>query len=389
MKDGQIVQVAYVVRDLDASLKRHWEVFGIGPWDIYLFESPKVENYLYRGKPATHKALIAVTWPGPVQLEVMQPVSGRCIYDEHLETKGEGLHHIKLYYADCDKAVQEYERRGYGVLQSGKFDDASSRRGPSFPRKLVWRPGRWGEIPVADLKRRHLKAIIASMSDRPHAARRWLIVIRKMIGAALDEEWIESDPAHRLKYRPPPTHGWRAWTWPEMKAFEDRWPIGSTPRLCYALTLWLGPRRKDVAALATASIDGDSITFTTHKTGRVVSGHITPMLREVLDAADLSGPTILKTTYGLPFSEKSLTGRMADWTQAAGLPKGCTIHGLRKTLGALIADSGGSSRQAMAALGHDDLKQVELYSEASDRRMQARDAMMKVTAMVERRKAAG
>jgi hypothetical protein len=69
-----------------------------------------------------------------------------------------------------------------------------------------------------------------------------------------------------------------------MKAFEDRWPIGSTPRLCYALTLWLGPRRKDVAALATASIDGDSITFTTHKTGRVVSGHITPMLREVARA---------------------------------------------------------------------------------------------------------
>ena len=90
MKDGQIVQVAYVVRDLDASVKRHWEVFGIGPWDIYLFESPKVENYLYRGKPATHKALIAVTWQGPVQLEVMQPVSGRCIYDEHLEAKARG-----------------------------------------------------------------------------------------------------------------------------------------------------------------------------------------------------------------------------------------------------------------------------------------------------------
>ena len=268
--------------------------------------------------------------------------------------------------------------------RDGRIADAFLRQ-----RVVESAPDTWGEIPVADLKRRHLKAIVASMSDRPHTARRWLIVIRKMIGAALDEEWIESDPAHRLKYRPPPTHGWRAWTWAEMKAFEDHWPIGSTPRLCYALTLWLGPRRKDVAALATASIDGDSITFTTHKTGRVVSGHITPMLREVLDASDLSGPTILKTAYGQPFSEKSLTGRMADWTHAAGLPKGCTIHGLRKTLGALIADSGGSSRQAMAALGHDDLKQAELYSEASDRRMQARDAMLKVTAMVERRKTGG
>jgi integrase len=170
-------------------------------------------------------------------------------------------------------------------------------------------PDTWAEIPVADLKRRHLKAIIACMSDRPHAARRWLIVIRKMIGAALDQEWIESDPAHRLKYRPPATHGWGAWTWAEMKAFEDRWPIGSTPRLCYALALWLGPRRKDVAALATANINGDSITFTTHKTGaRRLRSHHAAAARGS-DAADMSGPTILKTAYGAPFSEKSLTPR--------------------------------------------------------------------------------
>lgn len=173
------------------------------------------------------------------------------------------------------------------------------------------------------------------MSDRPHAARRWLIVICKTLAAALDEEWIESDPVHRLKYRPAPTKGWRAWTPDERKAIEERWPIGSTPRLCYALALWLGPRRKDIAALAVASIDG----VTTSKTGRVVSGHITPMLREVLDAADVSGQTILKTVYGLAFSEKSLTGRMDDWTHAAGLPKGCTIHGLRKTLGSLPTDN--------------------------------------------------
>jgi integrase len=141
--------------------------------------------------------------------------------------------------------------------------------------------------------------------------------------------------------------------------------------------------------LAIASIHGDSVTFTQHKTGRVVSGHITPMLREVLDAADLSGPRILKTAYGLPFSEKSHTGRMAEWTHVAGLPKSCTLQGLRETLGKLIADAGGSTRQSMAALGHDDLKQAELYSEESDRETQAREAMNKVTALIHRRKVTG
>ena len=117
------MQVAMIVRDLEPAMRRHWETCKIGPWDIYQFEPGKVENYTYRGKPATHKALIAVTWQGPIQHEIMQPVSGRCIYDEHLETKGEGLHHIKLYYADCSKAAEDYTRRGYPVIQSGKFDD--------------------------------------------------------------------------------------------------------------------------------------------------------------------------------------------------------------------------------------------------------------------------
>ena len=43
-----------------------------------------------------------------MQLELLQPVSGYCIYDEHLERKGEGLHHIKLYHADYAAAVADY-----------------------------------------------------------------------------------------------------------------------------------------------------------------------------------------------------------------------------------------------------------------------------------------
>ena len=76
----------------------------------------------------------------------------------------------------------------------------------------------------------------------------------------------------------------------------------------------------------------DSITLPTHKTGRVGSGHITPMLREVLGATDLSAAR-RSSRRPTATREKSLTGRMADWTHAAGLPKGCTNHGLRKTLG--------------------------------------------------------
>jgi methylmalonyl-CoA/ethylmalonyl-CoA epimerase len=122
-QEGATMQVAMVVRDMDAAMKRHWDVFKIGPWDIYTFDATKVSDYTYRGKPATHSCVIAVAWSGDTQLELMQPLTGYSIYDEHLEQRGEGLHHIKLYYKDCKKAVADFTGRGYPVIQSGRFDE--------------------------------------------------------------------------------------------------------------------------------------------------------------------------------------------------------------------------------------------------------------------------
>ena len=80
--------------------------------------------FTYRGKPATHSCLIAVTpLADGAQTELMQPLTGRSIYDEHLDKHGEGLHHVKLFHADCAKAVERYKRHGYPVIQSGQFDD--------------------------------------------------------------------------------------------------------------------------------------------------------------------------------------------------------------------------------------------------------------------------
>ncbi len=236
----------------------------------------------------------------------------------------------------------------------------------------------WGEAPLADLKRRHLKALLAERGDRPHAARHLLVVIRKMILVGLDEEWIENDPSYRLNYRPK-LKGWRAWTDDEREQFETRWPIGTTPRLVYTLALWLGNRRSDVAALPVSAIRGDTIALKQIKTGREMRLSISPMPREALDAADLKGPTILLTAYGEPFSAKSLTGRMADWTKSAGLPKGCTLHGLRKTLGGMLADGGATTREIMDTLGHTDIKHAELYTKSANQERLARSGLEKVT----------
>jgi len=122
-EEGATMQVAFIVRDLEAAMKRHWEVFKIGPWDIWEFTPETVQDYTYRGKPATGSCVIACAWSGDTQIELIQPTGGYSIYDEHLENHGEGLHHIKLFYADTKKAAEDFAARGYPVIQSGRYDE--------------------------------------------------------------------------------------------------------------------------------------------------------------------------------------------------------------------------------------------------------------------------
>lgn len=116
------------------------------------------------------------------------------------------------------------------------------------------------------------------------------------------------------------------------------------------------------------------------KTSKQLFLPITPMLAEILDATERKGETVLLTAYGQPFSAKSITGRMRDWTHAAGLPQGFTLHGLRKTLGKLLAEGGVSTRQLMDVLGHDDMHHAELYSREAEQVLMATEAMDRMAA---------
>jgi integrase len=59
---------------------------------------------------------------------------------------------------------------------------------------------------------------------------------------------------------------------------------------------------------------------------------------------------------------------MRDAITAAGLPLSCQPHGLRKTLGRLLADAGASAHDIVAALGHTTLAEAERYTREADRR---------------------
>jgi hypothetical protein len=68
-----------------------------------------------------------------------------------------------------------------------------------------------------------------------------------------------------------------------------------------------------------------------------------------------------------------------------GLPKGLTLHGLRKSLGVYLAEAEASTRQLMDVLGHDDIDHAELYSREASQVRLAVQGMDRVVRLVTRK----
>jgi hypothetical protein len=249
-------------------------------------------------------------------------------------------------------------------------------------------PLTFGECPVEFLKRRHIKSLLAKTSEKSidpetgreiggkHAASHLLRVIRKLVGVGLDQEWIETDPTYRIAYRPA-YGGWKAWPDEMLDKFEARWLVGSTPRLVYSLALYHGHRRTDVTKIKPADFKETFANVIQQKTKKELVLPIHPNLRDVLDAVpDLeSREFVVMTQAGKQFSPKALGMRMQNWTKAAGIPPGHTLHGLRKTLGKQLAKHKATTRQLMDVLGHDSIKHAELYSREAEQEFMAAAAM--------------
>lgn len=262
-------------------------------------------------------------------------------------------------------------------------------------------PLTWRDVPVKNLRRVHVEELLGHFIATPHKAKHLLVAIRKLVYVAMRLDWIAIDPTAAVEWRPAYT-GWKAWPHEAMQKFEQRWPLGTAARTCYGLALWLGNRRGDVADLrwdqrVTRKVmidgqerhfDGFDIVQAKNKNrtgGKRLFVPITPMLGEILGAADKRGETVLVTAYGQPFSSKSLTGSMAHWCKLAGLAKGLTLHGLRKSLGVYLAEAEASTRQLMDVLGHDDIDHAELYSREASQVRLAVQGMDRVVRLVTRR----
>lgn len=123
---SETLQVAVVVRDIEASMRTFADEYGIGPWQVYEFNPETVSDLEVEGRPADTAWRLAVAMLGNVQWELIEPLDDRSIYAEHLEKHGPGLHHVAMSspkpYEETKAAI---EAKGRRVIQSGFYNGVS------------------------------------------------------------------------------------------------------------------------------------------------------------------------------------------------------------------------------------------------------------------------
>lgn len=172
------------------------------------------------------------------------------------------------------------------------------------------------------------------------------------------------------------------WTEDEIAQYERRWPMGSTPRLAFALLLYTGQRRSDVVAMSWTDVQDGTISVVPLKTKRSTGVKlwipVHPALAEVLEHADRTAGTILVTNYGQAFAATGFGNYMADKIDDAELPARCVTHGLRKAAARRLAEAGCTTNEIAAITGHATLQEVARYTKAAEQHQLAKTAMKRL-----------
>lgn len=122
-----VVQVAIVVSDIEATKARYSQVFALPAPPTIDPSEPEVTETIFHGRPSKATAKLAFFDFGQLQLELIEPDASPSVWREHLDARGQSVHHIAFSVGDSDRAVDYFEERGMVVTQHGLYGDRSGR----------------------------------------------------------------------------------------------------------------------------------------------------------------------------------------------------------------------------------------------------------------------
>jgi integrase len=245
---------------------------------------------------------------------------------------------------------------------------------PAMRRAILERfRARHGDKPIALLPQKTIAIALSQMG--PFAARNWLKAIRHLMQFAVTQGMREDDPTQGIRLPRVKSTGIYSWEEADIAAYEVAHPIGSKARLALALPLYTAQRRSDVIRMGRQHIRAGVVTVRQQKTGVTLAIPVHSDLQAIIDATAGDHLTLLVTKTGKPYAPNDFSEQFREWCDAAGLPKECSVHGLRKAACRRLAEAGCSASEIGAISGHATLSELQRYTKAADQAHMARKAM--------------
>lgn len=124
-----ITQVALIVRDIEKTKARLAEFFGITEPPCFPGGNYSVTQTEVKGQPAPDANCLMAFFDigNGVQLELIQPNGVSSVWQDFLDERGEGLHHIAFGVKDMDGKIKACEDFGLTLLQKGNYGDGGGR----------------------------------------------------------------------------------------------------------------------------------------------------------------------------------------------------------------------------------------------------------------------
>lgn len=113
-------QIAFLCRDLAASMAFYSSHFGVGPW--FIMDRVTLTDCTYRGAPCEISLSAALAAWGPLQIELLQQHDDKpSIYRDWYQRAftREVLHHVAYWVEDLEGAIARARNDGFQVEQEG------------------------------------------------------------------------------------------------------------------------------------------------------------------------------------------------------------------------------------------------------------------------------
>jgi len=119
---GEIRQLGYVVKDIEAAMNYWSEKLGVGPW----FYNPRVpiRNYTYEGQAYEPHNSVALANSGDVQVELIQTRNDvPSMYRDFLKQGHTGLQHVAYWTQDYDADLARLLAQGFRPVMGGEVGE--------------------------------------------------------------------------------------------------------------------------------------------------------------------------------------------------------------------------------------------------------------------------